>query len=213
MSQRNLEITVQGINGLLCSNVAYSDPLGDYAKYKQFFTDKKGKAKTDGVHRAVRVLDWLLSGYWMKEGKVNVDEGENTVDFEGFSRPYMPSANFQKCLRNAATKWKLGKDVLRSVIVHNNPELEYDGPKDAIEMINHREPKLQLAAFTGRGGWVNRLYLPNWKARFQVLLDDELMGMDQLRRIAIMAGKAEGLGTWRPRYGRFEVTEIKEVDE
>ena len=70
MSQRNLEITVQGINGLLCSNVAYSDPLGDYAKYKQFFTDKKGKAKTDGVHRAVRVLDWLLSGYWMKEGKV-----------------------------------------------------------------------------------------------------------------------------------------------
>jgi len=28
-----------------------------------------------------------------------------------------------------------------------------------------------------------------------------------------MAGKAEGLGTWRPRYGRFEVTEIKEVDE
>ena len=105
MSQRNLEITVQGINGLLCSNVAYSDPLGDYAKYKQFFTDKKGKAKTDGVHRAVRVLDWLLSGYWMKEGKVNVDEGENTVDFEGFSRPYMPSANFQKCLRNAATKW------------------------------------------------------------------------------------------------------------
>ena len=125
----------------------------------------------------------------------------------------MPSANFQKCLRNAATKWKLGKDGLRSVIVHNNPELEYDGPKDAIEMINHREPKLQLAAFTGRGVWVNRLYLPNWKARFQVLLDDELMGMDQLRRIAIMAGKAEGLGTWRPRYGRFEVTEIKEVDE
>jgi len=40
----------------------------------------------------------------------------------------------------------------------------------------------------------------------------EVMGMDQLRRIANMAGKAEGLGTWRPRYGRFEVTEIKEVE-
>ena len=45
MSQRNLEITVQGINGLLCSNVAYSDPLGEYAKYKQFFTDKKVKQR------------------------------------------------------------------------------------------------------------------------------------------------------------------------
>ena len=72
---------------------------------------------------------------------------------------------------------------------------------------------LKVTSISSGGVWVNRLYLPNWKARFQVLLDDELMGMDQLRRIAIMAGKAEGLGTWRPRYGRFEVTEIKEVDE
>ena len=46
-----------------------------------------------------------------------------------------------------------------------------------------------------------------------LIIDDELMGMDQLRRIANMAGKAEGLGTWRPRYGRFAVTNIKEVDQ
>jgi hypothetical protein len=121
----------------------------------------------------------------------------------------MPGANFQRCLRNAATKWTLGKDVLRSVVVTNNPELDYDGPKDALEMINSRDPKLQLAAFTGRGVWVNRLYLPAWSATFDLTLDDEIMGIDQLRQIANMAGKAEGLGTWRPRYGRFAVTEIE----
>ena len=212
MALRPLEVQVQGTAGLLCSNVQYSDPLGDYCKQKQYFTDKKGKAKTDGVHTAVRILDWLFSGYWMEEGTVEVDEANNEVGFEGFARPYMPGANFQRCLRNAATKWKLGKDVLRSVVVTNNPELIFDGPKDAVDMFNYREPKLQLAAFTGRGVWVNRLFLPDWSAKFDLTLDDEIMGVDQLRRIANMAGKAEGLGTWRPRYGRFAVTDIQEVE-
>ena len=45
MSLRNLEVKVEGTAGLLCSNVQYSDPLGDYCEQKQSFTGKKGKAK------------------------------------------------------------------------------------------------------------------------------------------------------------------------
>jgi hypothetical protein len=37
--------------------------LENTCKQKQYFTDKKGKAKTDGVHRAVRILDWLI--FWL----------------------------------------------------------------------------------------------------------------------------------------------------
>lgn len=213
MSIRTLEVSVQGTAALLCSNVEYSDPLGDHQPNKAFFTDKKGKAKTDGVHRAVRTLDWLYSGYWMNEGTVAVDEAENCVGFEGFSDPYLPGANFQRCIRNAATKWKLGKDTLRAICVTNNPALEYDGPTDAVEMFNSRKPKFQNTAFTGRGVWVNRLMVPNWSATFELTLDDEIMGVDQFRRIANLAGKSEGLGTWRPRYGRFLVSAINEISE
>ena len=213
MSIRTLEMTVEGTASLLCSNVAYCDPLGDYAPKKAYFTDKKGKAKTDGVHIATRTLDWLFSGYWRNEGNVEVDEAENMVGFEGFSNPYMPGANLQRCLRNAATKWKLGKDTLRAIVVTNNPDIEYDGPRDAVEMFNSRTPKFQLCSFTNRGVWVNRLLIPTWRAVFELTLDDEIMGTDQLRRIANMAGKSEGLGTWRPRYGRFQVTDINEVAE
>ena len=213
MSIRTLQVTVNGTAGLLCSNVAYSDPLGEFQPMKAFFTDKKGKAKTDGVHRAVRTLDWLFSGYWRNEGTVAVDEAENAVGFEDCANPYLPGANFQRCLRNAATKWKLGKDTLRAIVVTNNPDIDYDGPKDAVMMFNSRSPKFQLCSFTGRGVWVNRLYIPDWSAQFELTLDDEIMGTDQLRRIANMAGKSEGLGTWRPRYGRFQVTDISEIEE
>lgn len=211
MSIRAYSLQLEGTEDLLCSNVAYSDPLGDFQPMKAYFTDKKGKAKTDGVHRAVRTLDWLFSGYWRTEGQVEVDEAENDVGFDGWADPYMPGQNLQRCLRNAATKWKLGKDVLRSVVVTNNPTIDFDGPRDAVGLFNSRSPKFQLCSFTGRGVWVNRLRIPNWSAIFELTLDDEIMGIDQLRRIANMAGKSEGLGTWRPRFGRFTVSDIQEV--
>lgn len=212
MTIRTFELNVEGTAALLCSNVEYCDPLGDHQPKKEYFTDKKGKAKTSGVHRAVRTLDWLFSGYWQSEGNVNIDEDSNEVGFEGWGIPYLPGANLQRCLRNAATKWKLGKDVLRSIVVTNNPKIEYDGPESAVELFNSRSPKYQLCSFTGRGVWVNRLMFPVWSARFELQLDDEIMGHDQLRRIVNMAGKSEGLGTWRPRYGRFAVPEINEIE-
>ena len=67
--QKAYEVIVEGTESLMLSNVQYSDPLGEAAKQKKHFTDKKGKSKTDEVHRAVRTLDWLYSGYWKNEGE------------------------------------------------------------------------------------------------------------------------------------------------
>ena len=209
MALKGFHVTVEGTSPLLCSNVASSDPLGEGSKQKAFFHSKR--KKNDEDHRALRTLDWIFSGYWGSQGEISVDETENTVDFEGFSKPTIPGANFQRCLRNAATKWKLGKDVLRSVVVSNDPEIEYDGPKDAVEMFNSRTPKFQMAAFTSRGVWVNRLMVPLWKATYRLTVDDEILSVSQLKQIITMAGKAEGLGTWRPRHGRFTSGELVEV--
>jgi len=58
---------------------------------------------------------------------------------------------------------------------------------------------------------VNRVCLPTWSLSYELDLDDELLSMEQLHRILHLAGKGEGLGTWRPRYGRFMVDAIKEI--
>lgn len=213
MTIRSYSVSVEGTVPLLFGNVAYCDPLGPHHRKKTFFTDKKGRAKTDSVNRAIRVLDWLYSCYWKQEGEVEVDEAANEVSFEGFATPYMPGANFQRCLKEVGKKYRLGKDVSRAVIVHNNPDLIYEGPTEAREMFNCRAPKFQLCAFTKRGIWVNRLCVPaGWQVTFYLDLDDEMLGSDVFRRLCHLAGKAEGLGTWRPRYGRFRVLEIAELD-
>tara|TARA_R100000152_G_C6756583_1_gene180358 strand:+ start:177 stop:821 length:645 start_codon:yes stop_codon:yes gene_type:complete len=211
--QKSYEVVVKGIAPLMLSNVQYSDPLGEAAKQKKHFTDKKGKSKTDDVHRAVRTLDWLYSGYWKKEGTCIVDHEDNTVAFDGYEDPYLPGCNFQRSLRDAATNWKLGKKSKEAIIVHNNPSIKYDGPKDAVEMFNSRSPKLQHAAPTSRGIWVNRICIPaGWECTYELFLNTELLEVCDLKKICHMAGKSSGLGTWRPAFGRYEVSSIKETE-
>ena len=123
----------------------------------------------------------------------------------------MPGANFLRCLRTAATKWKLGKDVLRSVVVTNDPIIEYEGSKNALEMYTKDQSYFSNTAFTSRGVWVQRLLFPDWKCTFELMVDDEILSVSQLNRIITMAGKAEGLGTWRPRFGRFSASELVEM--
>ena len=205
----NYQVTVNGTAGLLCSNVENSDPLGEGAKQKAYFSSKK--KKNDEDHLCLRALDWVFSGYWKNQGTVKIHEAKNSVEFHGFSDPYMPGANFLRCLRNAATKWKLGKDVLRSVVVTNDPLIEYQGSKDALEMYTKDQNYFSNTAFTSRGVWVQRLLFPDWKCTFELMVDDEILSVSQLNRIIAMAGKAEGLGTWRPRFGRFSASELVEV--
>ena len=94
-----LNITKSQFMESLCSNVQNSDPLGEGAKQKHL----SSKKENDEDHLCLRALDWVFSGYWKKEGKVNVNETKNSIEFDGFSDPYMPGLTSCVVL-NAATK-------------------------------------------------------------------------------------------------------------
>lgn len=210
MSIRRFAITVNGTAPLLLSNNLCSDPLSEAAKIKKHFTGKRTKADQD--HRNLRIIDWVYSGYWGTDGKVTIDDTENSIGFEGFENPYVPSQNFQRCLRNGATAFKLGKDVERALTVDNQPEIQYDGPKTAAEMLSHKKFILTSPVVRQKvTNWVTRLIIPGWSCVFNVTIDDDRISVDALERICLAAGKFEGLGTWRPRYGRFS-TELKEIE-
>lgn len=207
---RRFNIAVEGVSPLLLSNNLCSDPLSQAAKDKKFFTKKNKKADED--HMNLRLIDWVYSGYWAIPGNVVIDDVENTVSFDGFANLTLPSQNFARCLRNGATTFRLGKETARALIVENEPLIEYDGPKQAEEMV--RDARFILTSPVVRmkvTNWITRLILPQWKVDYQVTIDDERISVDDLARIAQAAGRFEGLGTWRPRYGRF-VSEIEEIE-
>ena len=210
MAIRRFEIAVEGVSPLLLSNNLCSDPLSLAAKDKKFFTDK-GK-KVDEDHLNLRLIDWVHSGYWSKPGKVVIDEQENAVSFDGFSDLTLPSQNFARCLRNGATAFRLGKEVNRALIVENEPLIDYDGPKAANDMVANSKFILTSPVVRKQStNWVTRLVLPQWSVDYTVSVDDERISVSDLERIVQNAGRFEGLGTWRPRYGRF-VSTLTEIE-
>jgi len=210
MAIRRFDVAVEGVSSLLLSNNKCSDPLSQASRDKKFFTLKNKKADQD--HMNLRLIDWVHSGYWSKPGKVGIDDVENTVTFDGFADLTLPSENFARCLRNGATAFRLGKEVTRALIVENEPLIEYEGPRTAAEMV--AESRFIMTSPVVRQkttNWVTRLILPQWSVNYQITVDDERISVSDLERIVQTAGKFEGLGTWRPRYGRFtaELTELE----
>ena len=210
MAIRKFEVAVEGANSLLLSNNLCSDPLSKAAKTKKHFTDKKKKVDED--HENLRLIDWVYSGYWSVPGTVQIDDVENTVMFDGFADLTLPSQNFARCLRNGAAAFRLGKETTRALVVTNEPLIKYDGPKTALEMV--QDPRFILTSPVVRQrqtNWVTRLILPEWSVKYQVEIDDERISADDFERICRTAGQFEGLGTWRPRYGRF-TSVLTEID-
>ena len=199
---------MEGVNPLICSNVQSSDPLKTESTFRAIFHTKRNKTLKD--HQALQALDWIQSGYWDNQGQIDIDEDENTVEFKGFSDPILPGANFLRCLRQgAATGWKKGMDIKRGVVVTNNSPIDFKGSKKAVDLFKGN--KYINRAFTKRGVWVSRLCFPDWKVTFNLLVNDEIVKKSDLKKYLSMAAVAEGLGTWRPRYGRFKTLEFKET--
>jgi hypothetical protein len=210
MAIRRFEVALQGTSNLLLSNNLCSDPLSEPAKIKKHFTDKRTKADQD--HQNLRLIDWVYSGYWQVSGSVQIDDTENSITFDGFEDPFIPSQNFQRCLRNGATAFKLGKEVERALIVENEAPINYDGPRTAVEMLQHSRFILTSPVVRQRTtNWATRLTIPQWSCEFNVTIDDDRISVDALERIVQAAGRFEGLGTWRPRYGRFSA-ELSELE-
>lgn len=52
----------------------------------------------------------------------------------------------------------------------------------------------------------------NWSAEFTINITDEMINPLQLKEIVAEAGLHKGIGDWRPKFGRFEVTDWKVID-
>jgi len=209
MALRRFQIDVEGTAPLLLSSNVSSDPLSPEAKLRKHFTSKKSKVDQDHIN--LRMLDWVYSGYWSLPGEVILDEAENALRFEGYGNLYLPAQNFARCLRNGATAWRLGKDVTRAVIIENSPLIEYDGPDTAAELwIDRRFRHNASTVRMGKTNWISRIVIPVWKCAYTATVDDEKITLEQLFSICNAAGRFEGVGTWRPRFGRFSsvITEI-----
>ena len=51
----------------------------------------------------------------------------------------------------------------------------------------------------------------SWKGEFTVILDEDKLNVEEIEQIVNNAGKYVGMCDYRPRYGRFQVTNFKSM--
>lgn len=185
-SMMGFKITIVGTQHLLMHNARLSDPLDPYAKRLKEIVDKRNK--TDEEHREMARREWAGAVYYDPE-----------------MGPYLPGANIERMLLDAARLSRDGKVIERGLYVPTevNP-LQYNGPRDIKSLINNEEYRFRASIKVGRQRVMRcRPRFAEWAVEAEGHFDEEVITPDKLPMFAERGGRLIGLGDWRPRYGRF----------
>lgn len=185
----NFRITITGTAPLLMHNGRLANPLEPTAKAIKRLTGKRNKTDED-YEELARV------------------EHAGAFYFDPDVGPYMPGANINRTLLDAARQLKLGKAIERGLFIATdiNP-LDYDGPRTLKGLSADANFRHTAVVKVGTSRLPRtRPVFQQWRTEAEGGLDPTQLDLTQLQQIAENAGLYHGLGDWRPRFGRFTVT-------
>lgn len=183
------QLTIVGETPLLMSS-GEADRRSDL--YREYESLSKQRAKTFEQKEQLRELEWHTRIYFDEE-----------------LGPYIPGKNIKEMLRSAATKFKLGESVKRSLVVPDyRIPLMYDGPRDIKELWERKFEYTAMVANAGpSAGRVERTRpcFDDWSLEFEVAFDTDELDEDAFIKIVQRTTKY-GLGDYRPEFGAFTIS-------
>jgi hypothetical protein len=164
----------------------------DSELYRAYFLLGQKKRKTLEDEARLRELEWELRLY------LDAEIG-----------PYIPGKNVKEMIRSAATKWRRGEDIKRSlVVVPYRIPLLYDGPRDQAGLWadGYRYTAMVSNAGFGSGRVLRcRPMFQTWALDVELAYDPEDIDADFLS-VSIERTQKFGLGDFRPEFGSFNAT-------
>ena len=192
METISFEIT--GNVPLLMHADTLSNPLHPATKEHKKLTSVR--KKTDEIHEAMAVSEWRAGMYYNDEIGVHI-----------------PGENVEACLREAAKIRRLGTSFKRAVMVSEiSCKLRFP---DEGKTLDQLEKKFLDYSFT-KSVVVSRARImrvrpmfKEWAIECSVSFFPDVVDREQILQSAQEAGLMVGLCDWRPRFGRFDIKEIK----
>lgn len=198
---QTIAIEIKGTAPLMMHSDALVDPAHPLKRKMAQITSKHAKKKTDDDFDEVKRLEFQAGMYWDKE-----------------LGPYLPGELVQAAIRDGAKMNRLGQEITRSVLVpETKVPLRYGSDVDSgqMRMARDMESLWNAGYYDTRSVVVSRARVlrtrpcfDKWAASFQVHLDDEHLNFDDFLAALLNAGKRTGIGDYRPRYGRFDISAI-----
>lgn len=168
-------------------------PLLHHA-YKETMEERQTKRKTVNLSKEEEAKDAL---YTDEKGEI-----------------YQPSNHIEGALIKASSnfKWsgkKTYKDLMKSAILVEPQEIYFPESKNyKIDVRTAVIPATRGRVFAIRPRW------DKWTMEFSIIvMDAENIANETLKQILEYAGRFIGIGTFRPKFGRFEVTKFEEIKD
>jgi hypothetical protein len=190
MPQVLIDVAIEGTTPLLCNR----------------FTDAAQMSASSG-NRIAAVGD---KGTPMEQAKARLYAGHD-------GKPCIPQPNLFRCLIDAGTFFKAGKSKVTTQKSSLIPAcVEVTGIELPIE---HKEPwsvDTRAVRIPSTGGRIlcHRPSFNDWRLRFTLSVDTDLISVKLVRELMDAAGKRIGLGDFRPSckgpFGKFVVTHWQE---
>lgn len=184
----DIKLEITGTSPMLMHNISLADPDNPIVREIQTYTGKRKKTEDD--RRAIERLEWF-GGLYVEDGRI-----------------VMPTGNIRKSFIQAGKISKQGTQVTRALqFTEMNVPLSYDGPDDPKELFKLAEFHDRAAVgISGKRTMRVRPKFPRWALVADAILLESVMDIQDLERVAELAGKAEGLGDNRVNgFGRFAV--------
>jgi len=130
---------------------------------------------------------------------------------------HLPANHFEASMRAAATEFKYQgkktyKEVFAREILVEPTELKFQKPSDPSKYI----PKVDCARMPSTGGrvWVSRPTWDEWEFDFIITVTaEDVVDKETLKNVLDLAGRIKHVGTYRAKFGMFEVVEFEEITE
>ena len=204
---------VQGTRDMLMHTSAAMNPRNPILATMAPIKGRRGKSKTETVVESMEKADWLSSGIWGDLGETWLEEEE--FKWQGYGTPVLPAEYVCRACQKAGTATKSGtkvKQALSEGLISESP-IDYDGPTDALEMwsdpqcryIDSRSVVVQRNRIMR-----TRVRIPSgWKAQVHLTLDTSILSISEFKDILVDSGRREGVGDYRPKFGRFSVLSLE----
>lgn len=177
---------IEGICPIILHNGRTANPLDPWAKKLKEVSGKR--KKTDADYEKMSQIEWYASLYQDKDGRI-----------------ILPAMMIEAALVNGAKKFKLGTVAKAGLFVESHSLLEFDGSDlSEDELYERGENILTVACRVSQAKVMRTRFTADpWAANITVTYDDGLFNAPQIADIFEATGTQVGVGTWRPRHGRF----------
>lgn len=153
--------------------------------------------------------------------EVKVKKNEKTIDsttdainkshYDEILGFYIPGDMIEASVKEAGKQFKIGRGTAKKVVSYSVFVQEEKIP------LNKKIPDISIDKrwathpSTGNSVAANRVRFDNWNATFTVQVDEERIDIKTVESMFKEAGKIVGIGSYRPKFGRFEVKSFEIV--